>query len=106
MDFPLNAEESARRKLWLAGHVRDAVSGQPVEGASVKAAATAGWSKESVTNSRGFFMIMQELETVMPGWALKVNKGGYKRGESFVNLGRVVAEDGRITVDVNLKPEG
>ena len=59
----------------------------------------------SVTNSRGFFMSMEQIETKVDMWGFEVRKPGYKQTTDYVDFRRTPVRDGRVTVEVRLRPQ-
>jgi hypothetical protein len=101
VDFALDAEWDRPRKLWLAGYVRDARTGHPINGATVAMDTPRVVTR---TNSRGFFMFMQQFEAGIGGWFVAAYKPGYEAGAVSVDPGTTVAEEGRVVVKVELSP--
>jgi hypothetical protein len=89
-------------KVWVAGHVRDARTGRPVEGATI---ADMGGRPGSVSNSRGFFMCMEQIQTKSGIWNFEVSKPGYKQMTGYVDFRTRPVRDGRVTVEVRLRPQ-
>jgi len=102
VDLTLDAEGSKKPRFWIAGYVRDARTGDPVSGAVV--AADFGGKILTRTNSRGFFMIMDQLEIGMRGCQVMGYKSGYKASAVSLKPDTPTGEDGRVIVELELEP--
>jgi len=91
--------ETPRPKVWIAGYVRDAQTGKPVEGALI---VPSPGGRRLETNSRGFFMIMDQVNLVWEGVVFNAHKSGYKEGSVEIRPDTTAVQDGRLIVNIDL----